>query len=128
MNAQEQRRTTADDTGPASPAVDTEVFAQFTHLFGPDKARYWMQDFKAGLVAEFAGPYGQVHSPATSRANIHQFCARAGLIGLKTLHEACLAFLETRSDEAVTKAAYDRTRFEAGRAGAEIDRQCALLT
>lgn len=105
------------------PLVDAEKLSEFISVLGRAPARAWLGALRAELAAEVAHPA----STAASDANIHHFCARAGLIGLEALHRACLDYLESRPARDESAAAYCRVRAEAERAFVEIDRTIAQL-
>lgn len=64
---------------------------------------------------------------ADSLANIHDFGARAGLIGFAALHHACLDLLEAGPNRNDVQAAFGRLRAKAEWIYPEIDRECAQL-
>jgi len=102
---------------------DQETFCQFSDLLGKEKAQFWLESFRRGLIEDFAGDTEQPEVPENARVSIHHICARAGLIGFRSLHEACLGFLEA----GCSAQAYQRVRAQVGLALPEIERQCAKL-
>jgi hypothetical protein len=107
---------------------DRDMFREFIDLLGPDQARFWIDEFRNGLEEEFARPGEPAQVHAMSRANIHRICARAGLIGFRGLHEACLGFLEAGAEQEDADTAYRHLLVQAERAFPELERQSALIS
>lgn len=112
----------------AAQFLDPEIYRDFVDLMGWKQARFWLEKFRLGLSAELEHSYRPDRDPATSRENIHQTCARAGIIGFTVLHQACLAFLEAGGDPADPENTYRTVCTEAARVMSEIERQSALLS
>ncbi len=110
-----------------SVTCDQDKFRDYVDLLGRAQALYWLDVFHDGLAMEFSPPLGQAPDDGRSHANIHQLCARAGLIGFQALHRACLDYLEARAENGDTWAAYRRVRDQAEQAFGEIERQRAIL-
>lgn len=114
-------------TNDAVVFFDRDTFREFVDLMGQERARFWLGEFRDGLANEFAHSSGKVHDLESSRASIHKFCARAGLIGFKALQEACFRFLEDTENESSPDDAYQRIRSEIELAYPEIERLRAEL-
>lgn len=89
---------------------DAEAFQEFVDLMGAAATADWLDKFRDGLATEFLDADDGPRDIAKSRVNIHNFCARAGLIGLPALYEACRSFLEETDGPEGIPAAYQRVR------------------
>ncbi len=112
----------AAETPDTLPLIDPTSLQEFTELMGTAQARFWLQEFRAELCAEFAPGSEPKHPEKTLRERVHHYCGRAGFIGFSALHAACVDFLEHAAAPEDSTTAHDRIRVQAERACAEIER------